>query len=941
MRQMRRALIAWTTTALAAVSLWGIPASMAQTIALPADGSSEGDNRAEAALEQGDYERARKLALRHDDAASLLVRARLTKYDGDLELAGRFAQAALDNAATSELRSRAAAAVGDLMASRGQWEQAEAHLREHLSDAPRAHAVRLRLGQLLIDRGAPTEAEQLLDPLSHFYNNGHLSGARQLSVLGEAMWAIGSFDDANFAFEQMYREDPHYVDGLVRWAELLLSKYNMADAKRTLDEALEVNDNHPGALVAMARLEMETKNYFDQARAYLDRAAEVAPGHPGTRITRAELAIYDSDCPEATRIAEEVLEQRPRHLDAFIIRAACHYLADDLDAFESVRDEALAIKPDFARLYTETARHAQLVHRYTEVVDLNREALELSEGYAPALLGLGIGLSRVGRESEAEEYLRRAFEADSYNVRAFNMVELYEKTMGEYDFTAYDKFKLRTHREQTGPLNVMVPPLVEEAIGVFEDKYDFEASDNLAVEIFPNPSTFGVRSVGLPHISPHGICFGQVVISRSPSDGNFNWKQVVWHELAHVYHIQKANYRVPRWFTEGLAEYETNVKDPAWVRHHDREIVAALHRGELPSVVDLDKHFTQARSYKGILRAYHLSSLVVHFIVEEHGFEAINAMLSSFPDKRETGAVIETVLEMDVRDFDKAFEAWLRRRFLNFDSQFVVSIESIPAEREIEEALADKPRDAVLLARLAAARFRAGKLAEADEAIGRALSIDDKDPTVRYLAGFIALNQGHARDAYEHGTAILDAMRDGYELRVVLGHTAMMLEKPEAARIHLEAATQLYPNGSDAWSKLGQLGETVDDEELVERAERRLFELDQGDPRLARKRVERLEADKEWAGALDAAERWVAVDPFDVRSHRAIASTALALERPERAERAYEVMVQLVDGDRASILVEAAEAMSAAGFAKRARRLARRAIEEGADKSALEPVLSP
>ena len=699
-----RPLVAAALTVLA-LAVASLPAA-AQTSTRTEQSGADQAVPAQQALERGEYERARKLSLEHDDAASLLVRATLAEYDDDLRLATRFARAAFERAAEEPTRARAAAEVGRLMRAQGEWDAAETHLREYLAEDSKAHPVRLELGRLLLDRGKRGEAEALLDQFSRYFNNGGLTTARQLTWLGRAMQLMGSFDDAHYAFEQAHQKDPEYVPGLVAWAELLLSKYNTADAERTLKEALEVNPKHPGALVAMARLEMETKNYFDDARAYLDRAAEVAPGDPDILLTRAELAIYDSDCRQATQTATSVLAARPKYLDAFVVQAACRYLGDDQKGFETVRDRALAIKPDFARLYTKTADYARLVHRYVEVVELNRKALELREGFAPALLGLGIGLSRIGKEDEAIRYLKKAFDADPYNVRAFNMVELYEKTMPKYSFVRHDGFELRTHESEQATLETLVPGLVAEAIETYESKYEFKADEPLAVEIYPNPSTFGVRSVGLPHISPHGICFGRVVITRSPSDGNFNWRQVVWHEMAHVYHIQKGQYRVPRWFTEGLAEYETNIKDPAWVRHHDREIVAAMRDGDIPSVVELDKRFTQARSYKGILRAYHLSSLVIHFIVQEHGFGAINRMLEAFPEKIDTGKVIEHALDRDVETFDAKFRAWLERRYANFNRQFVVDVDSIPAARKLRERLADDSNTAVLRAKLSGALLR-------------------------------------------------------------------------------------------------------------------------------------------------------------------------------------------------------------------------------------------
>jgi hypothetical protein len=65
----------------------------------------------------------------------------------------------------------------------------------------------------------------------------------------------------------------------------------------------------------------------------------------------------------------------------------------------------------------------------------------------------------------------------------------------------------------------------------------------------------------------------------------FNLGMTLWHELAHVFHIQLSRSRVPRWFTEGLAEYETEHERPEWSREHDPALFAAWrdHRGAMPS----------------------------------------------------------------------------------------------------------------------------------------------------------------------------------------------------------------------------------------------------------------------------------------------------------------------------------------------------------------------
>lgn len=896
---------------------------------LAAQGRGEGADPLEEALERGDYELARKLAVRHDDVPSLLARAELAELAGRLDQATRFARVALEKAGRAEHRHAASLELARLQIARGELEAAEARLRELLTQAPMLHGARLELGRLLWSQGRRDEATPILEQFSTLYNNGNLKTSQDMLYLAQAMRQLGGFDDANYAFKEAYRLDARHPEVLVAWGELFLEKYNVADAHSSFEEALKINPRHPRALVGKAVVEMITSNQSEQVRVLLDEAAEVAPEHPELLLARGHLAIRDSDCEQARAHAGAILEDRPKHLEAITLGGICAYLDDDQAGFERARDRALAIHPTYAQFYAEVADYGVRAHRYVAAMELYQTALELDPGNAQALLGLGVGLSRINREDEAVEYLRRAFDADPYNVRAYNMLELYEKTMPRYSFQEYGRFRLRAHNEQYELVNMYVAPVVDDALEVFDEKYGFVPHKELSVEIYPNPTTFSVRSVGLPHITPHGICFGRVVTVRSPSDGNFNWRQVLWHELAHVYHLQLSNARVPRWFTEGLAEYETNVWDEAWQRHHDRELAIKVFEGKIPSVLELDHGFTHARSQVEVLRAYHLASLAVHFVAQTWGFDAIVAMLEAWGQNKDTEQVLQDVLGVDAQAFDQKLRAWLERRLLNFDGQLLYDFEALPARDELARRIKLNRLDAKAHAKMALVELGAGKIDEANESIQAALEITRADPDVLFAAMLLQMQQGKAREALEHGEAILEEHHDSYELRVILGQAAVQMEDIPGARVHLEAATELYAGGVQAWVALAQLAERVDDEQLYARATERLFMLNQHDPALARAHFERLEAAGELERAWQGLERWLDTNPFDPRVHRAIIALAPRLDRHDELARSWRALIALVPDERRQLYAQALESLRAEGLEQQAAALEREAAERG------------
>jgi cellulose synthase operon protein C len=915
--------------------LWTSDAAAQRT----ADRAASPTHREQAPRSQS-IDELRRSARQHDDTPSLLARAGFAEMDGDLEQARRFAQAARQASISPAALGRSTATIARYDREMGNWEEAENLLRASIAEQPAELVLRLELAELLLARGQRREAEIVLEAISGAYNQGRIGQSADLAILGRALMLLGSYSDANYALRRAVRDDPEDLQARLWHGELFLSRYNTADAERSFMAILERVSDHPDALVAMARLEMTSDRDFDAAREYLRRARAVAAGHAGLQIVEAELAVYDGDCRRSLAITDDVLRSRPKHLGALSLRAACFYLLDDTGAFEQVRQFVDGFRTNDSRVLVETANFAALFHRYAEAVDLYREALSRDERDAEAMVGLGIGLSRTGHETEAVETLRRAFAADSFHVRAYNMLEFYDKAMPDYVFVDHDRFSLRAHKSQYEVIEQLYVPVVAEALATFDAKYGFAPSQDLAIEVYGDPQAFAVRSVGLPHISPHGICFGKVVLSRSPSDGNFNWRQVLWHELAHVYHLQLADARMPRWFTEGLAEYETNVKDASWIRHHDHEIARAVFQGEVPSVIDLDRGFTHARSLYEVVVAYQLSSLAIHFIVERHGFDAVVAMLRAWGERKQTTDVLEGVLGQTVTSFDEAFRQWLRGRYSYLSRQFD-TVGSSPEPLENLEAMARSlSEDGHMQARLALGRLARGDRAGAERDLARALSLAPGDSRVRWIAARMMMHLDRPLDAYEHGKAILLTHRDGYELRLLMARAALLAEKPVSADVHYGAATELYPNGLEAWLGLYELAAGQGDERRAGEALRRLFDLDQNDPAVARRWTERALAEVRVEEACAAARRWLDIQPFDAQAPRTMVRAALACGRPDQADDAFALLMRLDPRRRHESYLWYVAQLTAAGFSDKAQHWARRAQDDGAAPQAIEEALN-
>ena len=89
-------------------------------------------------------------------------------------------------------------------------------------------------------------------------------------------------------------------------------------------------------------------------------------------------------------------------------------MAAEPSAFEAARREVLAKNPEYSQFYAIVGEYADWEHRYDEIVELMREAVNLDPDDPVALASLGVNLMRAGREKDSVTALSRAFSLDHF-----------------------------------------------------------------------------------------------------------------------------------------------------------------------------------------------------------------------------------------------------------------------------------------------------------------------------------------------------------------------------------------------------------------------------------------------------------------------------------------------------------------------------------------------
>ncbi len=174
-------------------------------------------------------------------------------------------------------------------------------------------------------------------------------------------------------------------------------------------------------------------------------------------------------------------------------------------------------------------------------------------------------------------------------------MNLFEKDLAtEYVSVTGQTFKIRYQKDEKAILERYVPRMLEEAWGRWCSA-TASPQDAGADRALRRSRAVQHPHERAPNIGIQGVCFGQTLAAMSPAAGAFNWGNVIWHELGHVFAIQMSKNHVPRWFTEGLSEYETIIRRPEWKREEDPALFAGLKGGRIPAVDSFNKAFTRRR----------------------------------------------------------------------------------------------------------------------------------------------------------------------------------------------------------------------------------------------------------------------------------------------------------------------------------------------------------
>lgn len=751
--------------------------------------------------------------------------------------------------------------LAETLARTGRYTEAITEFERAAADSAKADKLEsdLRRAEVLDLIGQEDRAQTIYESFVKYYTDNDPKTARELTLIARALVHLERYQDANDMYRSAIEADSDYLEAQLGAAELFTQKYAYGDAALFLDDAFKINQNNARVFLALAR----NKRLDGDAEPALTKALAINPNLVDAIALKAAMALEASRIDEATAEIDKALKINSRSLEAHSLRAAMLYLQDK--DYEPEVAATLAIGPKYGEVYNTLSHYAAITRRTEQAAQFARRATEISPRLWDAHLNLGMAMLRLGQMDTGREAVEKAFKGDPFNVWAKNTLDLLD-SMRDFKETKRGPFIIKASAQESDVLSPYAANLLEEAAAKLTAKYRFTPKGPIIIEIFNNHEDFAVRTLGIPGLGALGVCFGFVIAQDSPSAreaGEFNWGSTLWHEYTHVITLQMTDYRIPRWFSEGLSVYEERRARPGWGDDWNPLFVRAFMERRWFKMADLDAGFQRPKNPQDVPIAYFQASQVCEFIVERYGFGAILRMLTLYRDKARTPDVLQQVLKLSESDFDREFAAYIEAKVKPLQQALLTPTNNAASLTKAEVLKALETQDTFAL------RIRAAELLAADG--------DTQGAVTHYIRALELFPYVSGKDnPYESLAKLLEQKGD----------------REQAART-LDALVKTDENNLEALKTIARLRLA-----LGERQQ-----------------------------ALDALQASFFISPFDYKLHTQAGELSLDLKDYPKALTEFQVTLALAPPNVAEANYNVATAFHALGRQPEAKRAVLRALE--------------
>jgi tetratricopeptide (TPR) repeat protein len=728
-------------------------------------------------------------------------------------------------------------------------------------------------------RGKKAEADQLFTALREQIDP-ETKVVRELWALSVAQRELNAFQAALDALARAQELAPDDARSRVMCGDLFVTKYQVHDAMKELDAALDKHPEDPLALAAKAHMEAEYSRLED-ARVTAEKALKACPQLVEPHLTRAVIHEYDEAYDEMLAAVEAARALNPKSADVLAKLAVARWLRNEKDAFAQAEKDCLAVKPDHARLYLDLGESCAARRRVDEAEAFFKKALAMDPELSDAESALGNLYMREGQEEQARVHLERAWERDQFNYRTKNFLELLDYMDRKFMVRLSEHFIFKVDEEKEGYLADVFLPEMDRMYPDLLKRYRFAPKERVIVELFPANDWFAARISGTPWIGITGGCFGRVIAAESPvvTPGLSHRSEVLLHEITHAINLQQTRRKIPMWLAEGLAtQQERSHGGPTWPSLLKR----GLGVGDLLPLSNLNSGFTRAKNMAQRQLAYYQASLVVAELKKRFGFDKVLALLDAFNAGKTQAQAFSEVVGLDPAAMDAlAMDAWKAAAAAS-PRRAVYGESDLEALKKKADAGGDAERAQYLVGLV-----DCGRAVEAVAVVKQLATAAKSDASIAALVGDFLLSRKNTEKAASYYDLALKLDAKCYTALIGKGKLAYVSGDLRGAAAQLDAAAAAHPLETEPHAVLRKIHKQLKDadRELAEIRALAQLELHVAEPwmDLAKALVER----KDWKGAREALTELISIDTTNPELFALRAQVAEGLSEKDAALEAW------------------------------------------------------
>ncbi len=459
----------------------------------------------------------------------------------------------------------------------------------------------------------------------------------------------------------------------------------------------------------------------------------------------------------------------PKSEDALARLAASYRLLVRPIAAQLVEQGVLERNPKPADFYSALGERLGDRRKYEGAERAFLKAIDADPRRADPRIGLGMLFMQVGREEEAYDLFKNAFEADPFNRRADNMM-IVLRHMAKYKTLDSDHYRVLFDPAQDTLLGKYMSKYLESVYPELTARFGYSPPTRSVVEIMKNHQWFSGRTTALPFIPTVGACTGRVVALASPKAMNkpFNWSRVLKHEMVHVITLQQTKFNIPHWYTEALAvESEGFPRPQEW----NKLLLERVPSRRLLNLDDINLGFIRPKEADDRQMAYCQAQLYAQYMLKRFGSDALIKMLDAYTSGLTTERAVTTCFHVTKADFEAEYLKFLDEVVKTIRTR--VSEEKPIAFSALEQMVKDKPNDPDLNAKLAYEHFSRRDYKEARPYADKALELSPKHPLASYVKARLLQSIGDEKGALKLLEPALDPERPNERVVDLLAELVM------------------------------------------------------------------------------------------------------------------------------------------------------------------------